>query len=116
MLQQETPDDYVIATGETHTIREFVEKAFRYIGMGIEWRGKGDHETGIEPQSGKTIVRVSTDYYRPLEVNFLKGETTKAEAKLGWKAKVSFNELVTIMMKEDLEKIKKNGHRYAYFS
>lgn len=116
MLQQESPDDYVIATGETHTIREFVEKAFSYIGMELEWQGKGIHETGIEPQTGKTIVKVSTDYYRPLEVNFLKGETAKAEAKLGWKSKVGFNELVTLMMKEDLEKIKKNGHRFAYFT
>jgi len=70
----------------------------------------------VNPRNGKTVVKISADYYRPLEVHFLKGDTSKAESKLGWKAKSGFHELVNIMMKEELEKIRKNGRRFAYFA
>jgi len=103
MLQQDEPRDYVIATGETHTVREFVELAFAEVGVTIEWRGKGVDEKGYDAASGKLRVEIDPKYFRPAEVELLLGDPTKAERELGWKRKVSFRELVACMVKYDLE-------------
>ena len=101
MLQQDSPDDYVIATGETHSVREFTEKAFACLDMKIAWSGKGADETGTDTASGKVVVRVDPKYYRPTEVDLLHGDPSKARKKLGWKPDVSFDKLVEIMIKAD---------------
>ena len=116
MLQQETADDYVIASGETHTVREFVQEAFRCAGITISWQGKGAEETGVDPATGKVRVKISPDYYRPLEVDYLKGDTSKAGKRLGWKAKVTFKELVALMVKEDLTRTAQDHERFSYFA
>ena len=103
MLQQPVADDYVAATGETHTVREFIEKAAPYAGYNIAWEGEGDTEIGRDSKSGKVIIEVDPKFYRPAEVELLHGDPTKARNKLGWKPKVKFEELVEIMMKADLE-------------
>ena len=103
MLQQDEPKDYVIATGETHTVREFVEIAFKEIGVNIEWQGSGMNEKGIDKSTGKTRVEVDERYFRPAEVELLLGDPSRAEKDLGWKRKVSFQELVSGMVKYDLE-------------
>lgn len=105
MLQQNEPDDYVLATGETHSVREFVEKAFEVAGFKIVWEGQGVDSKGIDVNTGKVLVEVSPDFYRPAEVDFLIGNPQKAEIVLGWKPKVKFNELVEIMVKRDIERI-----------
>jgi GDPmannose 4,6-dehydratase len=102
MLQQPTPDDYVLATGESHTVRDFAERAFRYIGVEIGWRGEGVDEEGFDLKSGETRVRIDPRLYRPTEVDHLVGDATKARDTLGWEAKVTFDELVERMMKHDL--------------
>ncbi len=102
MLQQPTPDDYVLATGESHTVRDFAERAFRYIGVEIGWRGEGVDEEGFDLKSGETRVRIDPRLYRPTEVDHLVGDATKARNTLGWEAKVTFDELVERMMKHDL--------------
>jgi len=107
MLQQEKPDDYVLATGHTHTIREFVEKAFEIAGFNIEWSGEGVNSKGIDKRTGKVLVEVSKDFYRPSEVDVLIGNPTKAKEKLNWQAKTTFEELVRIMTESDLERIEK---------
>ena len=104
MLQQEKPEDYVIATGESHTVREFTEMAFKEAGIAVRWVGKGIDETGIDPKTGNVLVEVSAQYFRPAEVDFLLGDSTKARKELGWKTKVGFEELVKIMVKADLRK------------
>lgn len=104
ILQQEKPDDYVLATNETHTVREFVELAFAEVGVGIEWKGEGVNEKGYDKNTGKLLVDVNPRYFRPAEVELLWGDSTKAETKLGWKRKVSFRELVSIMVREDMKK------------
>lgn len=106
MLQQDTPDDYVLSTNETHTVREFVELAFKEVGVSIEWRGNGVDEKGYCKKTGKILVDVNPQYFRPAEVELLWGDCTKAETKLGWNRKVSFAELVSMMVKHDCEKIK----------
>lgn len=103
MLQQETPDDYVIATGEMHSVREFVEYASELIGYKIKWQGSGLEEVGIDDNSGKTIINIDEKYYRPSEVDVLLGDATKAKEKLGWNTEVKFKDLVYLMMKEELE-------------
>ncbi|MGC9218829.1 MAG: GDP-mannose 4,6-dehydratase [Athalassotoga sp.] len=103
MLQQETPDDFVIASGETHTVREFVEKAFKIVGIEIEWKGKGINETGIDIKSGKIIVKIDPQFFRPADVELLLGDPTKAKQKLGWKPEVSFDKLIEMMVRSDLE-------------
>ncbi len=108
MLQQPKPDDYVVATGEAHSVREFVEEAARYTDMDIAWEGEGEAEKGIDRKTGKVIVEVSPKFYRPTEVEFLLGDPAKAKKQLGWEPKVKFEELVGIMMKADLERVK-NG-------
>ncbi|MCF7848015.1 MAG: GDP-mannose 4,6-dehydratase [Kiritimatiellales bacterium] len=102
MLQQDEPDDYVVATGEMHTVREFIEKAFACVGKTIEWQGEAEKETGIDTTTGKTVVRIDPKYYRPSEVDQLLGDPSKAKRQLGWEPTVKFEELVRIMTDGDL--------------
>jgi GDPmannose 4,6-dehydratase len=102
MLQQPMPDDYVIATGEMHTVREFIEESFACIGRPIEWRGKGMDEVGIDMTTGKTVIRIDPRYFRPAEVEQLLGNPAKAKAMLNWEPEVKFHELVKIMTEGDL--------------
>jgi len=97
MLQQDEPDDYVIATGNQYSVRQFVEKSSQYFGINIEWHGEGMDEIGIDRNTGKTIIRVSDKYFRPAEVESLLGDATKAKEQLGWEPKTSFDELVEDM-------------------
>lgn len=108
MLQQEKPEDYVISTGETHSVKEFVEKSFRHVGKEIVWEGEGLEEVGKEKDTGVVRIRVNPKYFRPTDVRLLLGDATKAEKKFGWKPRVSFSELVTEMMDADIELMKKN--------
>ena len=105
MLQQDVPDDFVIATGETHSVREFVELAFGEVGIKIEWQGEGVDEVGVDAATGEVLIEVDPRYYRPTEVEILIGDPSKAKEKLGWKAKVEFRELVKMMVEGDLEKL-----------
>jgi len=109
MLQQEEPDDFVMATGEAHTVREFVDLAFRELDIELEWKGEGVDEKGIDSKSN---VRVEIDkrYFRPTEVDFLIGDASKAERELSWKAVTKFENLVAIMAKADWEKVQKRGY------
>ncbi len=107
MLQQDAPDDYVIATGETRTVREFVEIAFRTVGIDIAWEGTGMNEIGRDKATGKVIVRVNPKFFRPAEVDVLLGNPAKAEEKLGWKREISFAQLVEGMVENDLAIVKK---------
>jgi len=102
MLQQDTPDDYVIATGETRTIREFVEAAFACVDVRIRWEGKNEDEVGIDESTGKTLVKVNPRFYRPAEVELLLGSPAKAEKALGWRREISFAEMVSRMVENDL--------------
>ena len=102
MMQQPKPDDYVLATGEAHTVREFVERAFAVVGRRIRWRGEGVNEVGIDEASGKELVKVDPRYFRPTEVDVLLGDASKARTKLGWKHKVTFDELVAELVTSDL--------------
>ena len=102
MLQQEKADDYCIATNETRTVREFVETAFSKAGMEVEWSGSGLDETGKDKASGKVVVKVNKDFFRPAEVDILIGNPAKAEKELGWKRNVTFDGLVERMVKNDL--------------
>jgi len=102
MLQQDSPEDYVLATGEQHDVREFIEEAFGLCGMKIEWQGAGIEEKGIDPASGRTLVEVDPAYFRPAEVETLVGDPSKAKEKLGWVHGTSFKELVRLMVEADL--------------
>src|SRR6266704_3525573 len=102
ILQADEPDDFVLATGETRSVREFVELAFAEVGRSIQWRGKGIEETGVDRKSGKTVVRIDPTYFRPTEVDMLVGDSSKARQKLGWKPKTSFIQLVKEMVAGDL--------------
>lgn len=106
ILQQEQPEDFVIATGQTRTVREFVEQAFTEAGIEIEWQGQGVEEKGIDKTTGKVIVAVDPQFFRPTEVELLLGNPTKAKEKLGWEPKTSFDKLVKMMVQEDLKRIK----------
>ena len=106
MLQQEKPDDYVIATGETRTVREFAVAAFRAVGMELEWKGTGVDEVGIDKNTGKVVVKINPEFFRPAEVELLIGCPDKAKEKLGWKLEIPFNELVERMVKNDVEILK----------
>jgi GDPmannose 4,6-dehydratase len=110
MLQQDKPDDFVVATGETHTVREFTEIAFRELGIDLRWEGEAENEKGLDVSSGKVVVEVSPRYYRPTEVELLIGDPSKAKAKLGWEPQVKFEELVRIMVNADLEKVRRRGY------
>ena len=107
MLQADKPDDYVLATNETHTVKEFIEESFKHLGEEIAWEGKGVEEKGILKSSGKTVVAIDPRYFRPTEVDLLIGNPVKAKEKLGWEPKTTFKELVKIMILADFEKIKK---------
>jgi GDPmannose 4,6-dehydratase len=110
MLQLSEPEDFVLATGETHTVREFTESAFRELDMELVWEGKGQNEKGIDKKTKKVLVDVDPLYYRPTEVELLIGDPSKAKEKLGWVPKTKFAELVKIMVKADFEKISKRGY------
>lgn len=102
ILQHDEPDDFVIATGETHSVREFAELAFREVGFDIQWQGSGIVEKGIDSKTGKVLIQIDPKYFRPTEVDILQGDAGKAREKLGWKPKISFEQLVSEMVKEDL--------------
>ena len=102
LLQQENPDDYVIATNETRTVREFVETAFNHVGISVEWRGKGVNEIGVDKATGKEIVKVNPKFFRPAEVEVLLGNPEKAEKTLGWQREIPFAELVSRMVDNDM--------------
>ena len=108
MLQQKKPDDFIMATGESHTVREFVDLAFRELDMELEWEGKGADEKGVD-KGGNIYVEVEKKYFRPTEVDFLIGDASKAEKELGWEAETKFEDLVAIMAKTDWEKVQKRG-------
>jgi GDPmannose 4,6-dehydratase len=105
MLQQDEPDDFVIATGKTHSVREFVELAFGEVGIELEWQGEGVDEVGIDATTGDILIEIDPRYYRPTEVDILIGDPTKARDKLGWKSKVGLKELVKMMVEEDMKKL-----------
>lgn len=105
MLQQDVADDYVLATNETHTVREFVEEAFSLLGITIRWEGEGVNEKGYDKNTGKLFVDVNPAFYRPAEVEFLWGNPTKAEKELNWRRKVDFRNLVSMMMEADMKEI-----------
>ena len=111
MLQQPKPDDYVLATGEAHSVREFVEKAFAVVGRKIAWRGHGEGEVGVDAASGQVLVEVDARYFRPTEVEVLLGDASKARARLGWKHRVSFDALVSEMVGADLKRLQAGGMR-----
>ena len=108
MLQQPAPDDYVIATGEAHSVKEFVEAAFQYVGRTIKWEGEGVNEKGQDAETGQVLVKVNPKYFRPTDVDVLMGDATKAKEKIGWKPTVTFESLVKDMMDSDLELMRKN--------
>lgn len=108
MLQHKEPDDFILATNESHTVREFVEEAGKVLGMDITWKGTGLKEKGIDRKTGKTIIEIDPAYFRPAEVDVLQGDYSKAKKKLGWKPKVKFKELVRLMTEADLEKEQRN--------
>ncbi|WP_294669620.1 GDP-mannose 4,6-dehydratase [uncultured Fluviicola sp.] len=106
MLQQDEAEDFVIATGKTYTVRDFVERAAKYVGFDIVWEGTGVNEIGIDRNTGKKIIEVNPKYFRPTEVDLLIGDATKAKNKLNWEAKVEIDELVRIMMEHDIKMVK----------
>ena len=110
-MQHDRPDDYVLATGETHPVREFVELAFAEIGCKIAWQGKGIDEKGIDEATGKLLVSVDPRYFRPTEVDILVGDPSKARARLGWKHRASFTQLVKEMVAADLTAIDRERWR-----
>ena len=109
MLQQDEPDDYVLATGVSHTVRDFVELAFYYTGRPIEWQGEGLSEVGIDKGSGHVLVKVDPRYFRPNEVVCLRGDAQKARTQLGWKPRTSFRQLVREMVEFDLKHVDSGG-------
>jgi GDPmannose 4,6-dehydratase len=113
MLQQDEPDDYVLATGESHSVREFVEGAFAHIGRPIEWRGEGVDEVGMDAKSNQPLVSIDKRYFRPTEVEQLLGNPAKAKRKLGWSHSISFKELVSEMMESDLQRMPGARQRYG---
>ena len=114
MLQQDVPDDYVIATGEMHSVREFIEKSFAHVGRTIEWRGSGIDEVAIDTTTGKIVVRIDPRYFRPAEVSQLVGCSDKAKEQFGWSPKVKFDELVKIMVDGDLRLLDKAGYEIGF--
>jgi GDPmannose 4,6-dehydratase len=103
MLQQDHPDDYVIATGENHSVREFAERAFRELGIEIEWQGSGISEVGVDKSNHHIVIKIDPNYYRPSEVDLLLGNATKAAKDLNWKPKTSFDDLLKIMIEADYQ-------------
>jgi GDPmannose 4,6-dehydratase len=115
MLQQDEPDDYVLASGESHSVREFVELAFAEIGRKIVWRGTGAEETGLDERSGQVLVSIDPRYFRPTEVNYLRGDASKAHQRLGWRHKTGFPDLVKEMVAADLDTVKWEQQRRDRF-
>jgi len=109
MLQQDTPKDYVLATGETHTVREFIELSFKHVGITIKWEGENEKEQGVDSETGKILVEINPRYYRPTEVDLLLGDATKAKNELGWEPKIKFKKLVELMIEADWKKVKEQG-------
>ncbi len=107
MLQHKSPDDYVVATGETHSIREFVDQAFKNIGIDIAWEGEGIEERGVNRKTGKILVEVSSEFFRPAEVNVLLGDSSKIRERLGWQPRTKFEDLVRIMVEADIKEMEK---------
>jgi len=103
ILQQDEPDDYVIATNETHSVREFVELAFNYAGIDIEWQGEGFDEVAVDKSTGNIVVKINKKFVRPVDVSILKGDAAKAKEKLGWEPQYTFKDLVKLMMENDLK-------------
>ncbi len=112
ILQHDSPSDFVLATGETHSVREFVEKAFAYVGINIVWDGIGEMEKGINKKTGDILIKVSKDYFRPSEVDILLGDSRKARKELNWVSKTSFDELIQIMVNADLKYVENYQIRY----
>ncbi len=113
ILQQERPDDYVLATGESYSVREFVERAFRQVGRPIVWSGEGIEEKGLDKASGRVIVEVDPRYFRPTEVDLLIGDASKARKKLGWQKQTSFDALIKEMIEADLNAVARDGNRWT---
>ena len=111
MLQQDTPDDYVLATGESHSVREFVELAFAETGRRVRWAGTGVAEQGIDAESGAVLVRIDPRYFRPTEVDHLLGDASKAHSRLGWRPRTSFRQLVADMVAADLVAVPREHER-----
>ncbi len=109
IVQQDKPDDYVLATGEKHSVREFVERAFFEIGRQIEWHGDGVLETGCDRQSGEVLIAIDERYFRPTEVDILQGDASKARRILGWKSETTFEQLVTEMVAAELVSMKRES-------
>ncbi len=114
MLQQDTPDDYVVATGEMHSVREFIEKSFAHAGVTIAWKGQGVDEVGFNQADGKVLIRIDPRYYRPAEVEQLLGNPAKAKAKLGWEPEVKFEQLVKIMTDGDIRLLDNPGYKTGF--
>jgi GDPmannose 4,6-dehydratase len=114
MLQQDQPDDYVLATGETHSVREFIELAFGHVGRTIAWAGKGVDEKGRDAKTGEVLIEVDPRYFRPTEVDLLLGDPGKAHAKLGWQHKTGFRELVKEMVEADLVTVEREFRRHDH--
>ena len=112
ILQQEKPDDYVLATGESHSVREFVERAFAEVGVAIDWRGTGVEERGLDRKSGRILVEVDPRYFRPSEVDLLLGDPSKAQEKLGWRHEIGFDALVAEMVRADLIAVTQERRRH----
>jgi len=106
MLQEDNPNDYIVSTGETHTIREFVEECAKYVDMKIEWSGEGINEKGINERTGKEVIAINKEFFRPAEVHYLLGDSSKAKRELGWEPKTKFSGLVKIMYEADFERLK----------
>ena len=107
IVQQDEPGDYVLATGEHHSVREFVERAFALVGREIAWRGHGKEEIGFDQKTGEVLIEVDPKYFRPTEVELLVGDPTKARTKLGWKHRVNFDELIKEMLNSDMALIER---------
>ncbi len=114
MLQQPEADDYVVATGEMHSVREFIERAFGLVGHPIAWQGHGVNEIGIDTTNGKVVVRIDPRYFRPAEVEQLLGNPAKAKEKLGWVPEVKFEQLVKIMIDGDIRLLDKPGYERGF--
>lgn len=114
MLQHDTPEDFVIATGETHSVREFIEAACEELGIKLEWEGEGIDEVGIDKKTCKPIIKINPKYFRPTEVDLLLGNPAKAKAKLNWEAKIKFADLAKIMTRSDFELMQKNDGDFRF--
>jgi len=114
MLQQEKPDDYVLATNETHSVREFVELAFKQLDMDIVWQGKGIEEKGYNQKTGKCLVEINPRYFRPTEVDILIGDYSKPKKELGWRPKTKFEDIIKIMVKSDFDSISRREMHYGF--